>query len=53
MDPNGDYDDFDGAELDGTEDEAELDDLSCQMGPDGFCGAAGSEWCEFDCPYRR
>lgn len=43
-----DYDEPDEPE----DDEDGLDDLSCQMGPDGFCGAAGSEWCEFECPYR-
>ncbi len=26
---------------------------NCSMGPDGFCGAAGSEYCEFECPLRR
>lgn len=24
----------------------------CMLGPDGQCGAAGSEWCDFECPYR-
>ena len=31
------------------EDEWEFD---CHMGRDGLCGAAGSEECEFECPYR-
>lgn len=31
-------------------DDDEFDDFDCQMGPDGFCGAAGSEWCEWECP---
>ena len=25
----------------------------CHMGPDGLCGAAGSEWCDFECPTMR
>ena len=29
------------------------EDFDCHMGPDGYCGAAGSEDCEFECPYRR
>lgn len=29
------------------EDEWEFD---CHMGPDGLCGAAGSEDCDFECP---
>lgn len=30
------------------------DDWSdCSMGPDGYCGQAGSEYCEFECSFRR
>ncbi len=31
-----------------------LDDAAadCMLGPDGQCGAAGSEWCDFECPLR-
>lgn len=39
-------------EADEDEDEG-WGDLACSMGPDGQCGQAGSEWCEFNCPYRR
>lgn len=32
----------------------ELEDFfDCLMMRDGSCGAAGSEDCEFECPYRR
>jgi hypothetical protein len=31
------------------EDEWEFD---CGMGRDGLCGKAGSEECDFECPYR-
>ena len=31
----------------------EEDFFDCYMGPSGSCGAAGSEQCEFECPYRR
>lgn len=37
------------------EDEDRLDDDAddfgdCMMGPDGYCGAAGSEYCDWECP---
>jgi len=25
----------------------------CYMGPDGRCGAAGTEHCDWDCPNRK
>ena len=25
----------------------------CGMDQAGHCGLAGSEWCEFECPFRR
>lgn len=31
----------------------EYEAFDCHMGRDGLCGAAGSEDCEFECPYRR
>jgi hypothetical protein len=37
---------------DGGEGEEEWD-FDCHMGSSGVCGAAGSEECEFECPYRR
>ena len=40
-----DYDDYD------DEDEFDPSD-DCMLGDDGQCGAAGSEWCDFECPYR-
>ena len=40
-------DDFD----DDPEFDEEDDELfDCHMGPDGYCGAAGSEDCDFECP---
>lgn len=30
----------------------EDDDFDCYMIPDGYCMAAGSEYCDFECPYR-
>lgn len=27
--------------------------LDCHLGHDGQCGAAGSEWCDFECPMRH
>lgn len=36
------------------EDDDELEDFfDCHMDRRGHCGAAGSEDCEFECPYRR
>lgn len=38
---------------DDYEDEDDFDPADdCMLGDDGQCGAAGSEWCEFECPYR-
>lgn len=33
-------------------DDDELADMSCGLGPDGQCLAAGSEYCDFECPNR-
>lgn len=41
---------------DATDEEEDLFEvavMNCSMGPDGYCGQAGSEYCEFDCPFRR
>lgn len=27
--------------------------MNCHRHADGMCGAAGSEYCEFECPFRR
>ena len=35
---------------DQIEEDAEFD---CHMGPDGQCGAAGSEMCDWECPTMR
>jgi hypothetical protein len=46
------FDDFN----DQLDDEIELDEyeaFDCHMDRSGHCGAAGSEDCEFECPYRR
>lgn len=31
----------------------EYEEFDCHMDREGHCGAAGSEDCEFECPYRR
>lgn len=33
--------------------EDEYESFDCHMMRDGSCGMAGSEDCEFECPYRR
>jgi len=42
----------DGYDDDDTQFEEDEDELpfDCHMGPDGLCGAAGSEDCDFECP---
>ena len=39
--------------FDDDDPDEEEDFFDCHMGPGGYCGAAGSEDCEFECPYRR
>lgn len=38
------------SDFDPTEGDEEAEDFECSMGPDGQCGAAGTEWCDFACP---
>lgn len=44
------YDDED--ENEGPIEEDENEYLDCHMDRNGYCGKAGSEECEFECPYR-
>lgn len=48
--PRDEDDEYDYREYDDEEDEYESALSDCHMGPDGQCGAAGSEHCEFECP---
>lgn len=41
------YPDYDGGYTEEDEDDFDFD---CHMRPDGQCGAAGSEMCDFECP---
>lgn len=34
------------------DDEMDEADMNCQMNRSGQCSAAGSKYCEFECPYR-
>ncbi|GAC1640125.1 MAG: hypothetical protein NVS9B14_21530 [Candidatus Acidiferrum sp.] len=45
------FDDFDDEEFD--EEEDEFESFDCHRDSHGYCGKAGSEECEFDCPYNR
>lgn len=38
---------------DDDEDRDEDDEFDCHMGPDGQCGSAGSEECDWECPTMR
>lgn len=33
--------------------EDDFDEFDCHMDRNGYCGKAGSEECEFECPYRN
>ena len=46
-----DYDDDFGD--DGFDDELAEAEMNCSMRPDGQCGQAGSEYCDWVCPIRR
>lgn len=35
--------------VDLDEEDDDWHDTMCSMGPDGQCGQAGSEWCDFEC----
>ena len=37
---------------DGFEDDDDFTDMMCGLHGDGQCGNAGSEYCDFECPYR-
>lgn len=43
--------DYDGYEQDDGGEYDPMDD--CALGPDGQCGHAGSEFCDFECPMRN
>lgn len=47
--------DHDPSDFDDYDDGGDSDDLDfdCRMDRNGDCGAAGSEECEFECPYNR
>lgn len=44
-----DHDDFDPRDAD----EEDGDGSDCLLMPDGQCLAAGSEWCDWECPMRN
>ncbi|HVB59133.1 MAG TPA: hypothetical protein VNE63_22220 [Candidatus Acidoferrales bacterium] len=48
-DPFEDFDDAEDSDLDLDEDEY----VDCAMDCCGLCGKAGSEECEFECPFNR
>lgn len=41
---------YDDCPWDGDDDEDEWGLINCAMGPDGQCGHAGTEWCDWECP---
>jgi hypothetical protein len=47
------YDPPDDEEFDGYTDEDAIDDLMDECGDyDGYCSLAGTEYCDFECPFR-
>lgn len=44
---------FEYDEIDEREDDEAWAELMCSLHSDGQCGAAGSEYCEFECPFRN
>lgn len=46
-------DDFEDYDPDDWETEDEFESFDCAMDRHGYCGKAGSEECEFECPYNR
>jgi hypothetical protein len=47
--------DYDEMDDDGMDEEEEFwadAEMNCHMHRDGQCGAAGSEYCDFECPFR-
>lgn len=50
---------FDDAPFEDADSDDEDDDLgdeaemSCGLGPDGQCALAGTEWCDWDCPFSE
>lgn len=47
-------DEFDDEEWDQDDGEIDLEPSldDCGMGEDGFCSLAGTEHCDFECPFR-
>lgn len=51
---DGEYDEKWEAFMDGDEDEyCDGLDFDCGMTPDGLCGKAGSEECDWECPFNQ
>lgn len=50
---NGQFDDDFYADDDRDSDEEDGDDFDCHLMPDGQCLAAGSEYCDWECPNRN
>jgi hypothetical protein len=46
---SGSVDDWDD---DADDEEDPYESFDCHMDRQGFCGKAGSEECDFECPYR-
>lgn len=48
-----DDDDWDDEDNDYDDEDVEYALGNCAMRADGFCGHAGSEYCDFDCPFNQ
>lgn len=43
---------YSGPDSDHDDDEDRWREMMCSQHADGQCGQAGSEYCEFECPFR-
>jgi len=53
MGARGQFDAGDEDYYDDEEEEDEFESFDCAMDRNGYCGKAGSEECEFECPFNR
>jgi len=46
-------DEIDAEMIDEMEEQEWWDEMMCSRDRHGYCGQAGSEYCEFECPFRK
>ncbi|MDE2096538.1 MAG: hypothetical protein KGL39_04770 [Patescibacteria group bacterium] len=48
-----DFDDYLDDSPDDEDDELAEAEFNCGLMPDGTCSLAGTEWCDWDCPFSN